>query len=76
MRPSRRALFTGLPAIAGTADEGRVSWGRHANAVTRCSAAARLGSSDGGAVRFLRSACLSFSHSGPSVPVPPKRHLK
>jgi hypothetical protein len=76
MRPSRRALLTGLPAIAGTADEGLVSWGRHANAVTRCSAAARLGSSDRGAARLLRSACLSCSHSGPSVRVPPKRHLR
>src|SRR3989442_15966249 len=38
--PSRRALFTGRPVIAGAADEGRVSWGRHTEDITaapRCS---------------------------------------
>ena len=76
MRPSASGPFTGLPAIAGTADEGRVSWGRHANAATRCRDAARPGSSDGGAARLLRSACSSCSHSGQAVRVPPNRHLR
>ena len=42
MRPSRRALFTGLPATAGTADEGRVSWGRYVvDDIARCLDASR-----------------------------------